>query len=298
MARKQSGLGKGLEALFADNSQDEQRVEMIRIEDVEPNRSQPRKNFDGAALEELAESVRQHGVLQPIIARPEIGGGYVIVAGERRWRAARIAGLTEVPVIVREMDEQQAAQLALIENLQREDLNPMEEALAIKQLMELYGFSQEQVAEKLGKSRPDIANKLRLLGLPEDIREYVAQGKISAGHARALLAIDDEEARRGAVEGILEGKLTVRGVENIAKTAKAQKAPAKKPLKKVVWEAPKQNGGDMPSGDSFYDEMELALADELHRKIKISRSQDGRGSLEIEFFGREDLMKLAELLRD
>ena len=126
MARKQSGLGKGLEALFADNSQDEQRVEMIRIEDVEPNRSQPRKNFDGAALEELAESVRQHGVLQPIIARPEIGGGYVIVAGERRWRAARIAGLTEVPVIVREMDEQQAAQLALIENLQREDLNPME----------------------------------------------------------------------------------------------------------------------------------------------------------------------------
>ncbi len=298
MAKKQSGLGKGLEALFADNSQDEQKVEMIRIADVEPNREQPRKSFDDAAMEELAESIRQHGVLQPIIARPAIGGSYIIVAGERRWRAARLAGLDEVPVIVREMDEQQAAQLALIENLQREDLNPMEEAAAIKQLMELYGFSQEQVAEKLGKSRPDIANKLRLLGLPEDIREYVAQGKISAGHARALLAIDDESSRRAAVDGILEGKLTVRGVENIAKASKSPRAPAKKPLKKVLWEAPKQDGGDMPSGDSFFEEMELALSGELHRKVRISRNQDGRGCIEIEFFSREDLTKIAESLRE
>ncbi len=298
MAKKQSGLGKGLEALFADNSQDEQRVEMIRIEDVEPNRDQPRKSFDDAAMEELAESIRQHGVLQPIIARPAIGGSYIIVAGERRWRAARLAGLDEVPVIVREMDERQSAQLALIENLQREDLNPMEEALAIRQLMELYDFSQEQVAEKLGKSRPDIANKLRLLGLPDDIREYVAQGRISAGHARALLAIDDEAARRGAVEGILEGKLTVRGVENLAKAARTQRPRADKPLKKVSWAAPRADAEAMPSGDSFFDEMELALSDELHRRVKINRNQDGRGCIEIEFFSREDLAKLAENLRD
>jgi len=293
VARKQSGLGKGLEALFADNSQDEQRVELIRITDIEPNREQPRKSFDDEALGELADSIRQHGVLQPILARPAMDGSYIIVAGERRWRAARLAGLEEVPVIVREMDDSQAAQLALIENLQREDLNPMEEALAIKQLMEGYGLSQEQVAEKIGKSRPEVANRLRLLGLPEDIAGYVAEKKISAGHARALLSIEDETLRSAAVKDILEGRLTVRGVEELAKREKTQK----KQQPKARWEPPKDASGELlPAGESFFDEMELALADELHRRVKIVRGQESGGSLEIEFYGRDDLAELAKLL--
>ncbi|MBE6883395.1 MAG: ParB/RepB/Spo0J family partition protein [Ruminococcaceae bacterium] len=298
MAKKQSGLGKGLEALFADNSQEEQRVENIRITDVEPNRDQPRKNFDEAALEELAESIRQHGVIQPILVRPVMDGSYVIVAGERRWRAARIAGLEEVPVIVRDMDDEQAAQLALIENLQREDLNPMEEAFAIRQLMNVYGFSQEQVAEKIGKSRSDVANKLRLLGLPEEIGGYVAQGKISAGHARALLAVEDEKKRSELVKEILEGRITVRAVENAAKNTKEEKKKNGSG-KKASWEthtAENDKDGLMPLGESFFNEMELALTQELHRKVKISHGQNGKGSIEIEFYNREELTQLAKKL--
>ncbi|MBQ3049605.1 MAG: ParB/RepB/Spo0J family partition protein [Oscillospiraceae bacterium] len=295
MAKKQSGLGKGLEALFADNSQDEQRIENIRIDEVEPNREQPRKNFDEAALEELADSIKQHGVIQPILVRPAIGGSYVIVAGERRWRAARLAGLDEVPVIVKDMDDTEAAQLALIENLQREDLNPMEEAAAIKQLMEVYGFSQEQVAEKIGKSRPDVANKLRLLGLPEGIGSYVAQGKISAGHARALLSIEDEKKREELVKEILEGKLTVRAVENAAKAEKEEKKKNGDP-QKVTWKVSAQEETDEPRGEHFFEEMELALTQELHRKVKIKHGKDGKGTVEIEFYSKEELAALAKKL--
>ena len=191
---KKGGLGKGLEALFVDNATaDGEHLTTLRISQVEPNKEQPRREFEAAALGELADSIREHGILQPLIVRPLEGDRYQIVAGERRWRAARMAGLTEVPAIVRELDDLVTMELALIENLQREDLTPLEEAEGYRSLMELYGMTQEQVARRVGKSRPVIANALRLLSLPEEVRRTLAEGKISAGHARVLAGVEDPE---------------------------------------------------------------------------------------------------------
>ena len=189
---KQRGLGKGLEALFADNdTAGEQGAVTLKLSEIEPNREQPRKRFDEEALTQLAESIRIHGVIQPLLVRPAAGGTYQLVAGERRWRAARMAGLTEVPAVIKELSEQEAMELALIENLQREDLNPIEEALGYQELMDAYGFTQEQVAKRVGKSRSAVANALRLISLPEEIRPMLEDGSLSAGHARALLSLDD-----------------------------------------------------------------------------------------------------------
>ena len=195
MARaKKGGLGKGLDALFMDNETvDSGGVVTLRLSQIEPNRDQPRKIFSEEALNELADSIREHGVLQPLLVRPLPGGSYQLVAGERRWRASRMAGLQEVPVVIREMDEEQAMEIALIENLQREDLNAIEEATGYKQLMERYGMTQEQVAKRVGKSRPAIANALRLLNLPQKVMDMVGEGEVSPGHARALLAFDDQD---------------------------------------------------------------------------------------------------------
>lgn len=276
MARKK-GLGKGLEALFEDNSTpvSEQGSETVKISEIVPNKNQPRKDFDQAALEQLADSIKEHGIIQPLILRPLSTGGYQIVAGERRYRASRMAGLTEIPAIVREFSDTETMEIALIENLQRENLNPIEEALGYRELMESYNFTQEAVSKSVGKSRPVIANALRLLNLPDSVIEYVQNSELSAGHARALLAFDsDEEIERIAKEAI-EKQWTVRDLEKLSK--KKESAPRKTVLR-----------------NSFYDEMELALTEELGRKISVKVDKKNHGSLTIEFYSKEDLKALGD----
>ncbi len=281
MSRKLGGLGKGLDALFEDNATEENKVTAIKISEIEPDGDQPRKIFDEKAIEELAESVRTHGVLQPIMVRPAANGRYTIVAGERRWRAARIAGLEEIPVIIREMSEKEAAEIALVENLQRENLNPIEEARGYKNLIENFGLSQEDVAQRVGKSRPTVTNMLRLLLLEDDIVGYVEEGRISAGHARALLSVEEGMQRRQAVDGILQGRMTVRDVERLANAKKKEKKPEK--VKSFT------------DKDKFFTELELAMREELRRKVKITG--DGKkGTIEIEFFNKEELVDIAERL--
>lgn len=221
MAGKLGGLGKGLDAIFIENdTNDSNNNVFLKISDIEPNRDQPRKDFNEEALRELADSIATHGVLQPLLVRPLAGGGYQLVAGERRWRASRMAGLSEVPVVIREMTDSEMTQIALIENLQREDLNSVEEALGYKSLMDAYNLTQDEVAKAVGKSRPAVANVMRLLNLPEEIQNMLKEGKISAGHARALLGIADKENMIKIAKSIAPQDLTVRDVERLAKKAK------------------------------------------------------------------------------
>lgn len=285
MAAKKGGLGKGLEALFAENTvEDELKPVTLRITEIEPNRGQPRKQFDEAALAELASSIAQHGVLQPLLVRPlPGGGGYQLVAGERRWRASRMAGLSEVPVIIREMTDQEAAELALIENLQRQDLNPMEEALGYRTLMESYGLTQEETARAVNKSRPAVANALRLLHLPEPVSQLVSSGKLSAGHARAILAFETPEAQVEAAETAVKGDLSVRALEKMAKASRNGAGEAG------------QEGTRAFSRNSFYDEVELSLSEHTGRKVKVV-DKGNKGVLQLEFYGQEDLRQLANML--
>lgn len=282
MALKIGGLGKGLDMLLSENSlEDGARTVKLPIEEIIPNRDQPRKQFDDDALADLSASIAQHGVLQPLLVRPMPDGSYQLVAGERRWRASRMAGLTEVPVVVRDMNEQEAAELALIENLQREDLNPMEEALGYQTLMETYGMTQEQAAQVVNKSRPAVANALRLLQLPRTVAELVATGALSAGHARTVLAFEDEDARIAAAEAAVAKGLSVRELERMAKAAKREPKAPKAPAHR----------------DSFYDEVALALRESLGRQVKVAVGTKG-GSLQIEFFDAEDLKTLANKLSE
>ena len=280
MAKAKGGLGKGLEALFADNSTDEAAVSTLAVSEIEPNRGQPRKQFDPAALADLADSIRQHGVLQPLVVRPMPDGSNQLVAGERRWRAARMAGLSQVPVVIKELSDSETMALALIENLQREDLNAIEEAMGYRDLMENFGLTQEQVSAKVGKSRPVVTNALRLLGLPEEVRGLLSEGKLSAGHARALLSLGEEELIRQAAADTVKKGLSVRQVEALAKRQKQQKA-APKP----------QNAWDQ----SFFAEVELALSQCLARKVKVE-GENGRGRLVIEFYDEDDLRSIASSL--
>ena len=281
MAMKKGGLGKGLDALFVQNAlEDAGQTVTLPIEEVVPNREQPRKQFDEEALAELSASIAQHGVLQPLLVRPMPDGTYQLVAGERRWRASRMAGLTQVPVVIREMQEQEAAELALIENLQREDLNPMEEALGYQTLMESYGMTQEQAAQVVNKSRPAVANALRLLRLPAEVADMVSAGALSAGHARTLLAFEGEEAQVEMAKAAVEKELSVRELERLAKTAK-------KSVKPVSPAAPRR--------DSFYDEVEISLREAMGRQVKVHAGAKG-GTLQLEFFDAEDLRTLAKLL--
>lgn len=282
MAKKFGGLGKGLNAIFIENdSEDNGGSVTLKISEIEPNREQPRKEFDEKALSELAESISKHGLLQPLLVRPLTLGGYQIVAGERRYRACRMAGLTEVPVIIRELGESETMELALIENLQREDLTPLEEALGYKVLMDEHGFSQEEVAQSVGKSRPAVANALRLLKLPESISEYLKDGRISAGHARALLTLEDEELMKELAEEIVNKDLSVRQVEKICK--QKPKAPKEEKIEKKP---------------SFYSMVELALNESLGRKIKISKSKGKEGGvIQIEFYSDEELTELSNKLK-
>lgn len=285
MSAKKRGLGRGLDAIFAENSSlESEGTVTVRIDEIEPNRDQPRKEFESGALSELAESIAQHGVLQPLLLRPMVSGGYRIVAGERRWRASRMAGLLEVPAVVREMTDGEEMLFALIENLQREDLSPLEEAKGYQQLIDVQGMTQEEAAAAVGKSRPAVANALRLLNLPEDIQEMVERGELSAGHARTLLSFKSEDDMRAAAEKAKAGA-SVRELEAMAKkAAEGEKAPSAQP-----GEVPRSMG---PS--QFYAETQLAVSDFLGRKVKVAGTKK-KGTLQIEFYGEEDLQNL---LRD
>ena len=233
MAKKQSGLGKGLSALMLENSVDEMvATNTLPLNEIMPNKEQPRKTFDEGALQELADSITQHGVLQPLLVRPLVTGGYQLVAGERRWRASRMAGLKEVPVVVKELSDVETMEIAIIENLQREDLNPIEEAEGLQALIDRCGFTQEEVATSVGKSRPAIANALRLLKLPQEVRDMTKNGEISAGHARALLSFDNEAMIYEVAQNIVKNNLTVRDVERLAKTSEKTSPSAKRKSKR------------------------------------------------------------------
>lgn len=280
MANKKSRLGKGLDKLFLENSVDEMvATNVLPLSEIIPNKEQPRKTFDEGALQELADSITQHGVLQPLLVRPLPEGGYQLVAGERRWRASRLAGLKEVPVVVKDLSDVETMEIAIIENLQREDLNPIEEAEGLQALIDRCGFTQDEVATSVGKSRPAIANSLRLLKLPPEVRDMTREGVISAGHARALLAFDNEAMIYEAAKQIVQQKLTVRDVERLAKM-KEKSAPVVKHAKRR---------------DAFYDEVELSLSEALGRKVRVLNGR-GKGTLEIEFYSMEDLKDIANRL--
>lgn len=282
MAVKKSGLGRGLTSLFDENSSDNEGAITLNLNDIEPNRDQPRKDFDETALSELADSIAQHGLIQPIVVKPNLDGRYSIIAGERRWRASRMAGLTEVPVVIKEADEQTLMEIALIENLQREDLNAVEEALGYRSLIDTYGLTQEEVAKKMGKSRSAVTNALRLLALNDNELEALRRGSISAGHARALLSCDDEATRAKMLIAAADGA-SVRELEKTATDAKKAKsaanaAPQKKP--------------------TFYSEVELSLKNEMRRKVHINPSGNGKGTLTIEFFSDDELAEFAKRLAE
>ena len=287
-ARK-GGLGKGLDALFIDNNTGDGGTVTLRVSEIEPNRDQPRRYFDESALAELADSIREHGVLQPLVVRPLAGGGYQIIAGERRWRACRMAGVSEVPAVVREMTDVEAMEIALIENLQREDLNIMEEAAGYRTLMEEHGMTQDQVASRVGKSRPVVANALRLLNLPQEVAQMVREGRLSAGHARALLSIGDASLQKEIAARAAEGAVTVRDIERMGKSAKAQQS-------EDHLAGEQQALAQARTQDSFYREVELALTQELGRKATVHLSR-GKGMLQLEFYSKEDLQNLVRMLQ-
>ena len=282
MAGKKGGLGKGLDLIFMENETDDVGGAVtLRIGEIEPNHDQPRHDFDEEALGELADSIAQHGVLQPLLVRPLPEGGYQLVAGERRWRASRMAGLTEVPVIIREVPDSEMMTISMIENLQRENLNPVEEAMGYRVLSEQYGLTQEEISRSVGKSRPVVANAMRLLKLPQSVLEMVSEGEISSGHARALLGFENEELMLKTAEAIKANDLTVRDVEKAAKKTNEVKEQAPPPLH---------------SRATFFDEVELALNEHLSRKVKVKSAKDGAGgTLEIEFYSEDDLGELAKL---
>ena len=277
------GLGTGLDLLFDDNSSDVQVKKTLRVSQIEPNRDQPRKTFSDEAIAALADSIREHGLIQPILVRPLDTGGYQIVAGERRWRAARMLGLDEVPVTIRELNDSEAMQIAIIENLQRENLNPVEEASGYNELIEKYDMTQDAVAKLIGKSRSAVANSVRLLSLPPRVLKMLEEGKLSAGHAKALLGFDDEEMLIAIANRAADGGMTVRQVERLAqKSAEAKEVSEKKSDSKI---------------DNYFVEMEISLNERLGRRVKVDYGKN-KGALILEFYDKEDLAALAEKLTD
>ncbi|MBR4363094.1 MAG: ParB/RepB/Spo0J family partition protein [Ruminococcus sp.] len=277
------GLGTGLDLLFDDNSSDVQVKKTLRVSQIEPNRDQPRKTFSDEAIAALAESIREHGLIQPILVRPLDTGGYQIVAGERRWRAARMLGLDEVPVTIRELNDSEAMQIAIIENLQRENLNPVEEASGYNELIEKYDMTQDAVAKLIGKSRSAVANSVRLLALPPRVLKMLEEGKLSAGHAKALLGFDDEEMLIAIANRAADGGMTVRQVERLAqKSSEAKDVIEKKSDSKI---------------DNYFVEMEISLNERLGRRVKVDYGKN-KGALILEFYDKEDLAALAEKLTD
>ncbi|MDR2648034.1 MAG: ParB/RepB/Spo0J family partition protein [Oscillospiraceae bacterium] len=289
MAPKKGGLGRGLDSLFEDNGLDAQTQNStirLRIIDIEPNRSQPRRDFDEEALAQLSASIAEHGVLQPIVVRPLNGGTYQIVAGERRWRASRLAGLSDIPVIVRELSDDEVTVIALIENLQREDLNPMEEALGYQHLMETCNLTQDEAAKRVGKSRPAVANALRLLKLPESVAEMVRDGLLSGGHARSLLPLDDADSILTAADEVVQKQLSVRETEDLAR--RLQEAQKKVP------QTPKVSRMQ----DKDFAMVQSALEAGLGRKVRI-QPVGGRdaGRIMIDFESKDDLLAIGAAFR-
>ena len=280
-SKKPSGLGRGLGALLGDDvmNADAQTITTLPIAEVESNSAQPRKYFDNAALAELAESIRLHGIIQPLTVRKLSSGYYQIIAGERRWRAARLAGLKEVPVVVMEADDRKAAELAMIENLQREDLNPMEEALGYQALIQQYHMTQEEAAARVGKSRPAVANSLRLLELDPSVQQQVVEGRLSAGHARALVPLSPALQVRAAGT-ILQGGLSVRQTETLAKRLAAEKKAKRSPAANQV---------------NYAAEAQQSLSSALGRKVRIVTGRN-KGRIELEYYGMDDLNDLLEAL--
>ena len=282
---KKSGLGDfgGLEALFDDNSTDIQVKKQVRLSDIEPNRNQPRKEFDEDTIRELAESIEEHGLIQPILVRPLDNGMYQIVAGERRWRALRMLGWQdkEIPVVIKELDDEETAKIALVENVLREDLNPIDEAKAYNELIEKYDMTQESVAKLVGKARSSVTNSLRILKLPENVVTMVRDGDLSAGAAKALLPLTDEEQITELALKSSKGEMTVRQLEKAV-------AKLSEPQKEVKEEKPKKN-------QTYYKEMEIALSQSLERTVKVTYGK-GKGRLVIDFFDKDDLKTIAEML--
>jgi ParB family chromosome partitioning protein len=278
------GLGRGLNALLGDpdlQAPGEGSVS-LPISQVEPGMNQPRKRFDPEALADLTESIRLHGIIQPLTVRRLSSGYYQIIAGERRWRAAKAAGLDEVPAVIIEADDRKVMELGLIENLQREDLNPAEEARGFQVLMEEYGLTQEQVAQRMGKSRPAVANTLRLLALPDDLMALVEEGQLSAGHARAILGAPTPALQRQAAKKVIEGQLSVRQTELLVKAL--QKQPEDKP---------KEAGPDL---SLYLGELEKDLSGRFGRKVKIAH-RGKKGKIELEYYDSQDLEGLLSLLQ-
>ena len=278
----QKGLGKGLGALLGDYMEpegEESAYRLLPLHRVEPNPDQPRQDFDQEELEALAESIRQHGILQPLTVRETGQGYYQIIAGERRWRAARMANVSDVPVIVVEADDRKAMELALIENLQRQDLNTVEEALGYQSLMNEFGLTQEEAAARVGKSRPAVANSLRLLGLCPEVMELLKAGTISAGHARAVLTLKTDKQQIEAAKKITALSLSVRQAETLCKNMGKPPAPKKDPVFEV----------------NYVAECEKSLSKHLGRGVKIVNGKR-KGRFELEFYGEEDLQKLLDAL--
>ena len=276
------GLGKGLGALLGDFDEpsiEKSPYQLLPIYKVEPNPDQPRQDFDEEELQALSESIAEHGIIQPLTVRETAGGYYQIIAGERRWRAARMANLTEVPAVIIEADNKKAMELALIENLQRQDLNPVEEALGYQSLMRDYGLTQEDAAQRVGKSRPAVANALRLLNLPDSILEKVRSGGLSAGHARAVLSLKSEKKQLEAAQKIIALGLSVRQAELLCKNM--SKEPQKKP--------------EVTLAVDYVAECEKQLSKHLGRGVKI-RGGKRKGRFELEFYGEEDLQVLLDAL--
>ena len=282
------GLGKGLDSLITDKvskpvkpkSEHAADAVMIDIKKVEPNREQPRKKFDEDALIELSESIKQFGVLQPLLCQ-ERDDYYEIIAGERRWRAAKIAGIKEVPVIIKKLSEQEIMEISLIENLQREDLNPIEEALAYKRLIDEFKLKQDEVAERVSKSRAAVTNSIRLLKLNEDVQRMVVDEMISTGHARALLAVENPEEQYNLAQRIFDEKLSVRDVEKLVKNLHKPEKPKKT---------------DDKTMQVIYQDIEEKLKQKLGRKVTVTSRGEGSGKIEIEFYNHEDLDRLLDVL--
>lgn len=286
---KKTGLGKGLDALFEDNNNESSGgVLTLRISEVEPNKNQPRQNFDEESIANLAESIRENGLIQPIVVR-KTAMGYQIIAGERRWRACRMLGMNEITAVVKEFDDEQVAKAALIENIQREDLNPIEEAAAYKDLMEKYEMTQEQLSKVVGKSRSSIANSVRMLEMPELIQKYLVLGKLSVGQAKAIGSAKDEETMEEIAHQAADGKLTVRAIEKLV-----AKLSEKEETTDIQSDTDDE---ETRKTRNYYTEMEIALREKLGRKIKISSASDGTGGkITIDFIDQDDLSAIAEKL--
>lgn len=273
------GLGAGLDSLFSDNTNEVQVKKTLRTSEIEPNREQPRKKFSDEAITSLADSIREHGMLQPILVRPLPVGSYQIVAGERRWRAAKMLGLDEVPVNIRELSDSEAMQIAIIENLQRENLNPIEEANGYNELIEKYSMTQDKVAKMVGRSRSSVANSIRILTLPESVLDMIEKGDLSVGHAKALLSCEDRELLINIAEKASNGGMTVRQVESAVKKS-AENEKTKVTDKHI---------------DNYFVEMEISLNEKLGRRVKVDYGKN-KGVLVLEFYDKNDLAEIAEKL--